>query len=435
MRPSLRHFVRSRLHRRIFLWFGASIFATGATVLLAMAVLGPTGAARAWSEGTRAFVADRFERTWERPAEVEALAAELRRDFGVSVAVLDRAGELRFVAGARCARPPLRASVVREGTVLGSIELCHERLPAGSVARLALVLGVAGLALWGASGAIARRLSRPLAELARVAGEIGAGRTSARVRLCCHDRHAAGEVAVLATAMNDMAERIERQLADQRELLAAVSHEIRTPLSRIRLLVELARDGAPGARTFDELDREVIEIDALVGELLASSRLDFSALAFAALDAVEVARRALERAGLDPSLLRAPVERVPLHADPTLLARALANLLENAAKYGGGADALRIVVRPAAVGFEVEDRGAGLRAGEEERIFQPFYRRGHVRPGDAGAGLPVDDGRSLGLGLALVRRIADAHGGRAYAENRAEGGARVGFEIAVGASG
>jgi signal transduction histidine kinase len=430
VRHSLRTFVRSRLHRRIFVWFGASIFVTGLTVLFATSALGPPGFARAWSDGARAFVADRFERAWDRPAEREALALELARDFDVSVTVVDAGGAPLVAAGRRCDHPPFSTPIVRDGRALGAVELCPVRHPRGSLERLALVLGLAGLVLWGASGVIARRLSRPLAELVRVAGEIGAGRTSSRVRFGCHDRHVAGEVAVLAAAMNDMAERIERQLADQRELLAGVSHEIRTPLARIRLLVELARDGASGPKTLDDLDREVVEIDALVGELLASSRLDFSALSPAELDAVEVARRALERAGVGAEALRAPSERVPLRADPTLLARALSNLLGNAKKHGGGVETLRVEARPGAVAFEVEDGGAGLGPGEEERVFQPFYRR--ARAADAPAA--AEDRGSRGLGLALVKRIAEAHGGRAYAENRAEGGARVGFQIAVGAA-
>jgi signal transduction histidine kinase len=414
--------VRSRLHRRIFAWFGASIFVTGLVTLGAMSALGALHSTRAWPDGTRAFLADRFARVWDDPAEAQALAAELRRDFGVAVATVGPSGAPIVVEGPRCARPILRLPVARGGAELGVVELCHDRRPPAPIAHLAAVLGVAGLVLWGASGAIARRLARPLAELARVAGEIGAGRTSARVRFACRDHRVDDEVSVLAAAMNDMAERIERQLGDQRELLAAVSHEIRTPLARIRLLVELARDGAPVDKTLDDLDREVVEIDALVGELLASSRLDFTALAASPLDAAEVARRALERAGLDPGLLRAPAGPVPVSADPTLLARALANLLDNAAKYGGGAEVLRVERRDDAVAFEVDDRGAGLGEGEEERVFQPFYRRTSPTSGE--------DRGSLGLGLALVRRIAEAHGGRAYALNREGGGARVGFEIA-----
>jgi signal transduction histidine kinase len=231
---------------------------------------------------------------------------------------------------------------------------------------------------------------------------------------------------VVADTVNDMAARIEKQLADQRELLAAVSHELRTPLARIRLLTEMARGGGAGPRLLDDLDREVVEIDALVGDLLASSRLDFNAITPSRLAPAEVALRALERAGLDPTLLEVD-EDVPasFEADATLLARALANLLANARAHGGGASRLRVrqAQAPQGIAFEVEDEGPGFAEGDEARAFAPFYRREHEGRG-------AERG-SLGLGLALCKRIAEAHGGRAYAENREGGGARVGVEIAL----
>ena len=87
-------------------------------------------------------------------------------------------------------------------------------------------------------GRIARRIARPLYELTRAAQEIGQGNLAARAPL---GGGGFDEIGVLSSAFNDMAARLERQLADQRELLAAVSHELRTPLARIRLLVDIAR--------------------------------------------------------------------------------------------------------------------------------------------------------------------------------------------------
>src|SRR5580700_116554 len=173
--------------------------------------------------------------------------------------------------------------------------------------------------IWGASGAIARRLSRPLVELARVAVALGNGRYESRVRFGRHQQP--GEVAIVAMAVNQMAERIERHLAEQRQLLAAVSHELRTPLSRIRLLTEIERDrlsaGDPATiKMLDELDREVMEIDALVGDLLASSRIEFAVHAPRPLDAAETAARALERAGVDPSVLVVEASGTSVEADP-----------------------------------------------------------------------------------------------------------------------
>jgi two-component system OmpR family sensor kinase len=284
-----------------------------------------------------------------------------------------------------------------------------------------LVFVAAGVVLWMASGRIARRIARPLYELLRVTEEIGAGRLSARARLP-HWRM--GEIALFARAINDMAARIERQIADQRELLAGVSHEIRTPLTRIRVLLELARARAAAAPeavgTLGEIEREVLEIDALVGELLASARLDFAALDARPLDAEEVARRALERAGIAASALMIVQDRgggggdvgggggLGLQADPTLLARALANLLDNARRHAGGVERLLVRGRPGVVVFEVTDRGPGFPA--------------------AGVKAQRAEG-SLGLGLVLVRRIADAHKGSLVIANRPEGGASVALEL------
>ncbi len=293
--------------------------------------------------------------------------------------------------------------------------------------RAVLLFGVPAVTLWTATGRVARRIAQPLYELTRAAQELGGGNLKARVS-------AAGfgfdETAVLSSAFNDMAARLERQLAEERELLASVSHELRTPLARIRLLVEIgrqARDGQGGGpgqggdpRTLDEIEREAIEIDALVGELLASARIEFQAVTPKPLDAVEVARRALERAGEDAAKLVSAPPPIPFAADPTLIGRALANLIDNARKHGSGLVRLAVHADAAGVTFEVVDRGRGFAPGDESRVFERFYRGADPDAGSHG---------SLGLGLALVKRIADAHGGRVHAANEPGGGARVVLQL------
>ena len=312
----------------------------------------------------------------------------------------------------------------------------------GGRARPAVLIPI-GAVLWMTSGAIAWRLIRPLLEVIRVARDIGDGRLKSRLELGRHD----GELGVLSDSINDMAARIERQLADQRELLAAVSHEIRTPLGHMRILLETARERGTEPGLVVDLEREVLEVDRLVGQLLAGSRLDFDAMDRRELDAGELAALALERAGLDHDRLDVTVDGARVVGDPTLLARALANMIDNAQGHGGGLTCLR--VRPARNGataangsgarpapptvaglaaqevpevvpeivFEVEDSGPGFNAGEIDHAFESFYRgerRGHG---------------SLGLGLALVKRIATAHQGQVWAENRPSGGARLAIAL------
>src|SRR5262245_2974828 len=272
---------------------------------------------------------------------------------------------------------------------------------------------VAGLAVvWMGSGAIAFRLMRPLIEVVRAARAIGDGDLGVRIRARPH-----GELGVLAAAINDMAARIEKQLRDQRQMLAAVSHELRTPLGHIRVLVETARDapGGPDPRVLDEIEREVVDLDRLVDKLLASSRLELS-VDKREVDVAQLAQVALDQSGLNGAKVDFRGNTVAV-ADATLVRRAIANLVDNARVHGGGVRAIRVERRADQVVVEVDDGGPGVPAAERDRVFEPFERAGR--------------GGSLGLGLALVRRIAAAHGGRAWIEDAPGGGARVSFAIAV----
>jgi signal transduction histidine kinase len=269
---------------------------------------------------------------------------------------------------------------------------------------------IAAFVLSGMSGAIAWRMTRPLLMVVRAARDIGDGKLDHRI----DPHHHGGEVRLLAHAINDMAEKIQRQLSDQRQLLAAVSHELRTPLGHMRVLIETARD-ANDMKALGELEKEVLVLDDLVGKLLASSRLEFGNLDLRELDLGELVTDVATSHGVSPDALEA-IGDVKARIDPTLVRRAVANLIENARVHGNGAIAVRILRRAAQVVIEVDDVGPGVAADRRADAFRAFV---------------PSSGGGLGLGLALVSRIAVAHGGGAWIADRPGGGARVGFAVAV----
>ena len=421
-RTAIGRFARASMQRRMFLWFGMSIILTMIAVAVVMVTLG--GASfQPWKRDmsrVQNFFGNRFAAVWDDPVRRDELARAMQKDLDVDVVILDAHGSKLATYGT-CENMRLDAAVVRDGVKLGEVQTCSNRHEPRIAWRLLLGIVTACAVLWAASGKIARRLTRPLDDLVRVANDLGAGDFSARVQTPPY-----GEIGALACVINEMAARIEKQVNDQKELLAAVSHEIRTPLTRIRLLTEMARDrGTFDDATIAEVETEVMEIDRLVSELLASSRLQFSAMTVSKLDAQEAAARALERAGVDKSKLvvDAP-DGTAFEADATLVARALANLIDNAEQHGDGLVRMHVVSSESRVRFEAEDAGPGFAPGDERRVFDPFVQSptSSTRNGNSERG-------SLGLGLALVKRIADAHDGSVEAKNREGGGALVAIEL------
>jgi len=405
------------LHRRIFVWFGVAIIMSSCVGMAVSTVFGEGNTSWKSFQGAKRVLANRFEEVWDEPDKRARLGDEIARELNVDVTLRDASGTPLHVIGSACSRNDLAVSPSRGGEKIGSVNICSK---SGIPHPLPMLLGMSAMigVLWLIAHKIARHLGRPILELVNVTDAIGRGEYDVNIRL---RRHAPSEILHLSRAIQDMAGKIKQQLADQRELLASVSHELRSPLARIRLVLELIRDEAmPAARReemYAELEQEIIEIDDLVGGLLAQSRLDFSALTTRPNDLVGLTARSLARAslGFEPVVLGT---KRPTSCDATLIARALSNLLDNAKKHGAGATGLTLRFEPERVTIEVSDRGPGLGEREVERIFDPFY------------GKPNGSQESLGLGLALVKRIAKAHGGDAFAKDRDGGGSTIGFFVA-----
>ncbi len=261
---------------------------------------------------------------------------------------------------------------------------------------------------------LARRVTRRVELLQRSMTRLGQGELDARAEV-----QGADELAELARSFNLTAERIQALVLSQRRVLASASHELRSPLARLQLALELLapeEGDADRAEVHAEAIRDVGELDQLIGDVLLGARLEARAL---------TPRR--EPVALEP-LLRAEAERVganlsgpadTVQADPTLLRSLVRNLLENARRHGGGEVELWLEPGPDRVVLVVADRGPGVPEELRDRIFEPFYRAPGHRESSGG----------VGLGLALVRWIAEAHGGTARNLPRDGGGSR--FEVSL----
>lgn len=242
---------------------------------------------------------------------------------------------------------------------------------------------------------VVRRMTRRLERLQSSVEALGSGDLSARVKV-----EGCDEVARLAQSFNSAAEQIAQLIAAHKLLLANVSHELRTPLSRLRLTVELLKDVADPKRKAD-LEKDVAEIDALIEQVLLSSRLD----AVRELDVREdvdlLALAAEESARCGESDVTG--EPVVVLGDPALLRRMIRNLIENAQRHGSPPVEVRVRREGKQAVLTVSDGGDGIPECERGRVFAPFYRPRGTRPPGSG------------LGLALVRQIARQHGGEAGA--------------------
>ena len=273
------------------------------------------------------------------------------------------------------------------------------------ILALVLLFGAVALGAWP----VVNRLTRRLQALRWGVERFGSGQLQHRVSV-----EGADEVAALARSFNEAAQRIEDLVTSNRSLLANASHELRSPLARLKMAVSLMAEAGPeqAARIRQEIHQDIRELDALVEEVLLASRLDSRRdIEHGPVDLMGLATEEAARVGAEVHI-DASFPLTPHQGDERLLRRALRNLLENARRYGG--EHVELFLRSAQGQLElaVADRGPGVPPEQRDRIFEPFYRM----PGHA------EHAGGVGLGLSLVRQIAERHGGQVRCEAREGGG-------------
>ena len=260
--------------------------------------------------------------------------------------------------------------------------------------RIILGFVLTTLALAPIAYLLARRLASPIAQFAVAAERLGRDPGAPPLVI-----RGPAEVGIAVRAFNDMQGRLARYVDDRTAMVGAIAHDLRTPLTRLRFRAESAPEELRGKMVGDiaEMEAMVTGVMAFVRDATRTTErtlLELSSL-------LESLADDMSETGLDVSVERA--ERVVLEGDPLALRRLFNNLLDNAVKFGGHAR-IRLFREGDSAIVEIEDAGPGLPDSERERVFEPFHRHEASRSRVTGG---------TGLGLAVVRSIARAHGGDA----------------------
>lgn len=252
---------------------------------------------------------------------------------------------------------------------------------------------------------VVRRLTRPLRAFAHAAERLG--RDVAAPAL---SEAGPREVRQAAHAFNGMQGRLRRLIENRTRMMAAISHDLRTPITLLRLRTEAREDCEDRDKmlsTLDDMERMIattLEFVRQDGEREEMRKVDLAALVQSVCDD-------LADVGQPVAFAFAAPGKILLDGRPLALRRAVANLVENALKYGGRAE-VSLEVTNKAVAIVVEDEGPGIPEADMARVFQPFFRIEDSRAPETGG---------TGLGLSIAQGIAHAHGGDIVLENRHPG--------------
>jgi signal transduction histidine kinase len=280
--------------------------------------------------------------------------------------------------------------------------------------RTAIWFGVSALVMLPFAWAFARRLTRPISRFAEAVGRLDHDRDSPPVPV-----EGPAEMEVAAQALNAMHGRLRTNLRERAAMIGAIAHDLRTPLARIAFRIEAAPEKIRGP-----VQADIEQMRQMVAATIGFLRGDAGMGEREPVDLATLARRLAGQAtDTGTSVAIAAIDRAVVSGDRSALERLLQNLIDNAVKYAGGAElSVRRDIDRAQL--TVADRGPGIPEGELDRMFEPFERHEPSRSRSTGG---------LGLGLAIARSIAQAHGGSIRAENREGGGLAVTVDLPAAA--
>ena len=287
------------------------------------------------------------------------------------------------------------------------------------VVQSGLALGLMALASVGLGWVVAGRVLRPIQDVTAAARQLSEHNLDRRLAL----EGPADELKELADTFDAMLERLERAFASQRRFVANASHELRTPLTVQRALIDVALadpDTSPeelratAVAVRDAVDRSERLIDGLL--VLARSEQDVGETE--PVDLAAVARRVADQMQSDADAagvrLEVAARPAPVRGNAVLLERLVANLVQNGVRHNHPGGWVEVTTgAPDRAVVEVRNSGPAVPPAEVASLFEPFRRGGQAR---------VDSQRGVGLGLSIVRAVAQAHGGSVRAEASPEGG-------------
>lgn len=308
-----------------------------------------------------------------------------------------------------------------------------DRIPPGRQARPPFDLPVPLLPILAGSVAsllfaalLAWYFARPIRNLRLAFESVAGGRLGTRIGESMGNRN--DELSDLGKDFDHMTGRLEVLIDSQRRLLHDVSHELRSPLARLQAASDLLRQQPERALEFVErIERDTARMDRLVGELLTLARLDsgMAGKPDEEVDLHSVVADIADDASLEADRKRCTIEvdlnkPAVVRGNQEFLHRAIENVVRNAVRYSpeGGIVSIAIQESDGHRSVTIADRGPGVSDAELAAIFDPFFRGGAERSASG-----------FGLGLAITRRVIDAHGGRVFAANRLGGGLLVTLEL------